>query len=137
MSTVVHLPPHALDHLPNTVKVQKFSRQQKRFDRCFKFKENWLLWDDCEEVIQGAWNMAGCWETIIAAIKETISACGVDLQAWGAYKAEPEVEAIKQLQNRLDSLNKADCTDASQAQYLEVSKKLDDLLVKQEIYWAQ
>lgn len=84
MSTVVHLPPHASDHLPNTVQVQKFSRQQKRFDRCFKFKENWLLWDDCEEVIQGAWNMAGCWETIIAAIKETISACGVDLQAWGA-----------------------------------------------------
>lgn len=137
MSTVLHLPPHASDHLPNTVQVQKFSRQQKRFDRCFKFKENWLLWDDCEEVIQGAWNMAGCWETIIAAIKETISACGVDLQIWRAYKAEPEVEAIKQLQNRLDSLNKADCTDASQAQYLEVSKKLDDLLVKQEIYWAQ
>ena len=55
---------------------------------------------------------------------------------WGATKAEPEVEAIKQLQNRLDSLNKADCTDASQAEYLEVSKKLDDLLLKQEIYWA-
>ena len=74
--------------------------------------------------------MAGCGESGLAAIKENISACGVDLKAWGATKAEPEVKANKQLQNRLDSLNKADCTDASQAEYLEVSKKLDDLLLK-------
>ena len=57
--------------------------------------------------------MARCGESSLAAIKEKISACGVDLKAWGATKAEPEVEAIKQLQNLLDSLNKADCTDAS------------------------
>ena len=57
--------------------------------------------------------MAGCGESSLVAIKEKISACGVDLKAWGATKAEPEVEAIKQLQNLLDSLNKADCTDAS------------------------
>ena len=34
-------------------------------------------------------------------------------------------------------MNRADCTDVGQAEYLEVSKKLDDLLLKQEIYWAQ
>ena len=55
----------------------------------------------------------------------------------GGNKDKPEVEAIKQLQNRLDSLNRVDCIDASQAGYLEVSKKLDDLLLKQEIYWEQ
>ena len=78
--------------------------------------------------------MVECRETGLAAIKKKISACGVDLKAWGATKVEPEVEAIKQLQNRLDSLNKVDYIDASQAEYLEVSKKLDDLLLKQGIY---
>ena len=94
MSTMVHLPSYASNHLPITIQVQTFSHQQKRLDRCFKFKENWLLWDDCEEVVQGAWNMARCRETSLVAIKEIISACGVDLQAWGASKTEPKVEAI-------------------------------------------
>ena len=55
----------------------------------------------------------------------------------GGNKDKPEVEAIKQLQNRLDSLNRVDCTDARQVEFLEMSKKLDDLLLKQEIYWTQ
>ena len=49
-------------------------------------------------------------------------------------KTELDVEAIKQLQNRLDSLNRANTTDDNKAKYLEVSKKMDDLLLKQEIY---
>ena len=80
--------------------------------------------------------MASCRETGLAVVKEKINACGEDLKAWGATKTEPEVEEIKQLQNRLDRLNKADTTDDSKAEYLEVSKKLDDLLLKREIYWA-
>ena len=137
MSTVLPLPPHASDHLPITIQVQTFSHKQRRFDRYFKFEENWLLWDDCEEVIRGSWSMAGCGESDLAAIKAKISACRVDLKAQGATKAEHEVKAIKQLQNWLNSLNKVYYTDASQSEYLEVSKKLDDLLLKQEIYWAQ
>ena len=81
--------------------------------------------------------MAGSRESGLVAIKEKISVFGVDLKAWGATKTKPEVEAIKQLQNQFDSLNRADYIDASQAGYLEVSKKLDDLLLKQEIYWEQ
>ena len=54
MSTVVHLPPHALDHIPITVQIQTFSHKYQRFDRCFKFEENWLLWADYETVVQEA-----------------------------------------------------------------------------------
>ena len=97
MSTVVHLPTHASDNLPITIQIQTFSHKQRRFDRCFKFEESWLLWADCEAVVQEAWNMAGSKESGLAAIKGKINACGVDLKAWGATKIEPEVEAIKQL----------------------------------------
>ena len=95
MSTIVHLPPHASDHLPIIVQVQTFSHKQQRFYRCFKFEENWLLWDDCEVVVQEALNMVGSREFGLVAIKEKINACGVDLKAWGATKTEPELEAVK------------------------------------------
>ena len=46
-------------------------------------------------VVQEALNMVGSRESGLAAIKEKIIACGVDLKAWGATKTEPELEAVK------------------------------------------
>ena len=94
------------------------------------FEENWLLWDDYEAIIQESWSTAGYREAVLAAVKEKINACREDLKAWGVTKTESEVEEIKQLQNRLDRLTKVVTTDDSKAEYLEVSKKLDDLLLK-------
>jgi len=37
----------------------------------------------------------------------------------------------------LDFLNEAEPTEATKAEYLELSKKMDELLQKQEIFWAQ
>ena len=37
---------------------------------------------------------------------------------------------MKSLQNRLDRINKDDTIDESKVEYLEISKKLDDLLLK-------
>ncbi|XP_075665883.1 uncharacterized protein LOC142635634 [Castanea sativa] len=45
---------------------------------------------------------------------------------------------MKLLQNQLEVLNCAEVvTEESKAKYLSVSKQLEDLLLKQEIYWAQ
>ena len=41
------------------------------------------------------------------------------------------------MQKRLDILKSEEVTEASKAEYLAVSKTLDDLLLKQEIFWAQ
>ena len=68
---------------------------------------------------------------------EKIRACGDDLKAWRDTRTKPEEEEIKSLQNQLDRINRADTTNESKVEYLEISKKLDDLLLKQEIYWAQ
>ena len=73
----------------------------------------------------------------LAQVKQKIVACGVELKAWGAGKTNPDKEAIKQLQKRLDILNSVEVTEASRDEYLTVSKTLDDLLLKQEIFWAQ
>ena len=42
--------------------------------------------------------------------------------------------AIKETQKQLDRLNEAELTEASKAEFLSLSKKMDELLQKQEIY---
>ena len=118
--------------------VKSVHRFQQKFKKGFKFEEAWLLWEDCGEVVKDAWDMVGGGEPGLASIKEKIKFCGEELQAWGSSKSEPNDVAIKTLQNRLELLNSAEVvTEESKAEYLNVSKQLDDLLLKQEIYWAQ
>ena len=52
-------------------------------------------------------------------------------------KTHPDVEEIKRLQNRIEYLNMRDTIEESRAEFLEVSKQLDEFLLKQEIYWHQ
>ena len=57
----------------------------------------------------------------------------------GFSKTHPDTEEIKKLQKQVERLNvNANApTEESKAEFLEVSRKLDDLLAKQEIYWHQ
>ena len=66
----------------------------------------------------------------LVAVHAKIRACGDDLKAWGDTRAKPEEKEIKILQNQLDKINRADTTKESKDEYLAVSKKLDDLLLK-------
>ena len=59
------------------------------------------------------------------------------MRLWGLSKTKPNVEEIKILQKKLEVLNSGVVTEESKGEFLEVSKNLDDLLMKQEIYWAQ
>lgn len=68
-------------------------------------------------------------------IKQKIQDCGEELRTWGFSKANPNTKEIKQLQRRLDVLNTGETTEESRAEFLGVSKTLDDHLMKQEIYW--
>ena len=95
-----------------------------------------MLWNDCEFVVKEAWGKAGDSNHGLASIKDKIKLCGAKLMAWGSTKTEPNVAAIKELQKRLDRLNEAETTKDSKVEYLEVSKQMDELLQKQEIYWA-
>ncbi|XP_075663965.1 uncharacterized protein LOC142633609 [Castanea sativa] len=56
---------------------------------------------------------------------------------WVVARITPDEEAIKQIQKRLNRINEEEMTADSKAEYLELNKKMDELLQKQEIYWAQ
>nr|XP_023924073.1 uncharacterized protein LOC112035482 [Quercus suber] len=54
-----------------------------------------------------------------------------------ARGTKPEVAEIKRLKKVLERLHKGDQNEATRSEYVTASKQLDDLLLKQEIYWAQ
>lgn len=59
------------------------------------------------------------------------------MQAWGSSRTHLDAKEIKQLQTRVELLQAEECTVENRAEFLEVSKKLDNFLRQQEIYWAQ
>ena len=63
-------------------------------------------------------------------IKQKIRVCGENLRMWGLSKTKPNAEEIKLLQKKLEVLNSEEVTKESKAEFLEVSKTLDDLLMK-------
>ena len=73
----------------------------------------------------------------MAQLKQKIEVCGVDLREWGSSKSKPNDEEIKQILKQLEIPNVVESTKESRFEYLTVSKKLDGLLLKQEIFWAQ
>ena len=103
----------------------------------FKFEEAWLLAEGCEEVIKNAWNKDGMGATGLELARQNIVSCAMDLQAWGASHIHPDVEEIKRLQKSIEALNSEALDKENRMEYLETSKKLDALLLKQEVYWAQ
>ena len=94
------------------------------------------MWDGCEDVVTEAWGSSIEGGLALEIIRQQIAGCGRDLHAWGASKTHPDKEEIKHIQ-RLDALDHAPPTEQARNEFVELSKTLDDLLRKQEIYWHQ
>ena len=58
-SSVSHLFSHASDHIPILLRTMNDKRLRGRRATGFRFEENWLMWDDCEEVVHEAWTKGG------------------------------------------------------------------------------
>lgn len=86
---VIHLFSHASDHRPVLLHARTVLRNRGRSTRAFRFEEAWLTQDDYESVIRDAWSLAGNMELGLLGVKEKISKCVLELQAWGASKTHP------------------------------------------------
>lgn len=73
----------------------------------------------------------------MANTKEKIGYCGVKLLAWGSYRTHPNAKEIERLQKHVEELSVGVTIEESKTEFLDASKTFDDLLLKQEIYWAQ
>ena len=133
MSTITHLSSHALDHLAIMLQVQSFCQQRHRRERGFKFEESWLLWNDCEAAVKEAWGKDGDSTHGLVSSKEKIKTCGAELMNWGSTRIDPDTTNIKEIQKRLDRLHEAKTTKDRKAEYLNLSKRMDEFLQKQDI----
>ena len=136
-TTVTHIVSHSSDHLPLILQNQVPPKLSHKGRRWFKFEEAWLLWDDCEKVIQEAWVNSEGRSSALETVSKKISGCASELLVWGASKTHPGTEEIKNLQKRIEVLNRVPPTQQNMSEFLQASKELDDWLRKQEIYWAQ
>ncbi|XP_030933437.1 uncharacterized protein LOC115959237 [Quercus lobata] len=137
-SLVTHLFSHAYDHRPIILHARTALRCCGKRTNSFRFEEAWLMRDDCEHVIHEAWSHIGNnMEPGLRRAWEKINECGSELQAWGASHTHPDEAEIKRVQKRVEVLSMANHTVENKAEILAASKTLDDLLLKQEIYWAQ
>jgi len=90
-SVVTHLFLHASDHRPIILHARTALRCCGKSTRSFRFEEAWLVRDDCEHVIQEAWSYSGDnVELGLRRVREKISKCGSELQAWGASHTHPD-----------------------------------------------
>ena len=102
---MTHLSPHASDHLPIILQTHNYRKNRLSGGRSFKFKEVWLLLEDCEDVVKDAWNAKGKEVHGLAMIKEKIDAYGEVLRVWGSSKTNPNTDEIMQFQKQLEKLN--------------------------------
>ncbi|XP_075650022.1 uncharacterized protein LOC142620549 [Castanea sativa] len=120
LSSVTHLPPHEFYHLPIVLQTEHLKPRKGR--KGFKFEENWLLWEECEEVMLDAWATGEIEGHRLEMIQHKIKTCSEVLRAWGSAKTYPNTDEIKQLQKMLEVLNIKETTEESRAEYLGRSR---------------
>ena len=136
-STLIHGFSHAFDHASLFLHIRTHHDFRGGGPCGFRFEESWLMWDECKEVVTDSWINSGGEATGLGATVEKIKSCGAYLLAWGSSKTAPNTDEIKQLTKKIERMNKEELTEESREEVLTASKKLDDLLLKQEIFWAQ
>ena len=83
---VTHLSSHASDHLSIILQTKTAKQRFYRSNIGFRFEEAWLLWEECEAVVQEGWNKREGMGSAMANVKEKIEGCGRVLHAKGASK---------------------------------------------------
>ena len=105
------------------------SRENKRFE------ERWLLEEDCDAVVENAWNLTRArGETHVADLVRSVSR---ELSAWNKDVLADLQKRIKKLKNELEECRKEGGSQASINKEQVLRFKLDRLEEQNEIFWKQ
>ena len=64
-------------------------------NRGFKFKERWLLKEDCGNVVEEAWGRTDGAASPMVDVSSKIIHCRAVLEAWGLTRTKPEVRKLR------------------------------------------
>ncbi|XP_075665089.1 uncharacterized protein LOC142634697 [Castanea sativa] len=120
-STVSYKFSHSLDHMPIILHTGLDNRFHGRVAWGFKFEEVWLLMEECENLVEEAWDRIGSGGPPLVNINNKRRHCGAELQAWGSNRTNPQVAEIKRPKKVLERLNESDQNEATRSDFVVAS----------------
>ncbi|BFG35644.1 hypothetical protein CerSpe_219180 [Prunus speciosa] len=135
-SRVVHLDPSRSDHLPFLIYLNQQKNKSGAPSPRFRFEHMWTSHADCESVISSAWAtfVDG---TPMFQVVEKIKVTRLRLLQWHRSTFKATQRDIQSTRDKLGIIWRQQCTDQTIAAFKALSTQLDELLVREEVYWQQ
>ena len=129
---VIHLTVSSSDHSPILLQASRVDRIKKG-DRCLRYEIMWERDEHLTYEIKSAWQLQEHISDLGSVASRLKSVMGA-LQTWSRDKFGSVSKDIKETRNRLAELQMAGRC-ASDQDYLDISRKLDELLYREEMQW--
>ncbi|XP_021759621.1 uncharacterized protein LOC110724507 [Chenopodium quinoa] len=118
------------DHSPIFLKLGMHRRKKKKKKKKrFRFETYWLLDNECEQVVRGAWSGN------VGRVEERVQDVARDLRIWSSAKFNDLGKQIDELEKELKEAKGEPLSDESLTRCANVEKRLDEAFDKQEAYW--
>lgn len=109
------LPSIVSGHKPLLVMVCKEKEARRFLLRSFKFEASWLLDDDYNIVVQGAWNADAGGSTAVEVAQEKLEMCQTRQKQWSRKKFGLAEKVLKEKTKELDFLQRNEGSDNAEA----------------------
>jgi hypothetical protein len=120
----------ASDHYPLLLSWEHQHTQNKP-PKQFKFENSWLIEPNFMQFVHQQWNSYA--NNIVT---QKLNFCAKDLSRWSAENSQSTRKDIEKYRRKLEAVRNH--VDASNVHYYnEIRKKLDFLLVKDDLFWKQ
>ena len=136
--TLKHLDYYLSDHRALFLAMDEsvgFCVQETRKRRRFRFENMWVNDPECEDIIKNNWQRTED-SSLVSTIKN-IQNCSKHLSSWHKDKFGSLARDIKETHQELSNLQNIQDQDGLIDQIQTKEKKLNDLLLKEEVYWKQ
>ncbi|XP_024318899.1 uncharacterized protein LOC106866892 isoform X2 [Brachypodium distachyon] len=134
---VRNIDPEHSDHRPIALTINEGSRRSGRSfgQQVIRFEARWLLEEDCEAVVQNAWDMAGLRGQVSAS--ERLCVVSKDLHDWIRNVLGDLQKRIKELKDELEACRREDISARSGQREQVLRFKLERLEDQHDLVWRQ
>ncbi|XP_060968817.1 uncharacterized protein LOC115701983 [Cannabis sativa] len=136
-TSLTHLDYYHSDHRALLVKIkddtdlQKGSNKRKRF----RFENIWIGDEECKSLIKNCWRYEE--NTPLISTIKNIQQCASNLDTWPQNKYGSLFREIKDTQKKVVQMHNLQSKGCSSEGSRQFENKLNDLLLKEEVFWHQ
>lgn len=129
------LPTPTSDHNPLLIKLFP-KREFRRKQRPFRFEEMWLLDEQCNGVVEKAWNSVvsnGSFDILLAKI----AACAAALTEWNRNHFGIVQKRVRDCEKKFKAIRRRIQTSEAQEEEKVLMAEMDSLLERENVMWRQ